>query len=131
MPPWRWLLAAVAPLLLVAPAVAQERKTPPYTEQKADLGYTLTSGNAKAQTLSALYDYKHAFTNGELLFNASAIRSETVDRVLTGVDAANQPIYVENTNVAAEAYGVGTKYRRDLGPRFFAYGLGAWARILQ
>jgi len=118
-------------LLLAAPTLAQEEKTPPYTEQKADLGYTLTSGNARAQTLSALYDYKHAFTFGELVFNASALRSETSDRVLVGVDAANQPIFVENENVAAEAYGVGAKYRHDLGPRLFAYGLGAWARILQ
>ena len=131
MRPWLSIFAALCGLLLAAPAAPQEKKTPPYTEQKADLGFTLTSGNARAETFSAVYDYKHAFTTGELTFNASAIRSETQDRVFTGVDAANQPIFVETENVAAEAYGVGTKYRRDLGPRLFAYGLGAWARILQ
>jgi putative salt-induced outer membrane protein YdiY len=130
----RWWLStvAVASLVLwITPATAQEEKTPPYTEQKADLGYTFTSGNARAQTLSALYDYKHAFTFGELSFNASALRSETRDRVFVGVDASNQPIFVETENIAAEAYGVGAKYRHDLGPRLFAYGLGTWARVLQ
>lgn len=129
---WLPTVAVVVTLLpFAAPARAQEKKTPPYTEQKADLGYTLTSGNARAQTLSALYDFKHAFTTGELTFFATALRSETVDRVFTGVDASNQPIFVETENVAAEAYAVGAKYRRDLGDRLFAYGLGGWARILQ
>jgi len=132
MRPWLSTAAVVLTLVLhAAPAMAQEEKTPPYTEQKADLGYTLTSGNARAQTLSARYDYTHAFVAGELTAYASALRSETRDRVFTGVDASNNPIFLETDNVAAEAYGVGAKYRHDLGPRLFAYGLGAWARILQ
>jgi putative salt-induced outer membrane protein YdiY len=129
MRPSRWI--AVIALLAAVPASAQEEKTPPYTEQKADLGYTFTSGNARAQTFSATYDFKHVLTVGEFVFNAAALRSETEERVFVGVDASNNPIFVETENVAAESYGIGAKYRHDLGPRFFAYGLAAWARILQ
>jgi putative salt-induced outer membrane protein YdiY len=112
-------------------AWAQEEKQPPYTEQKAELGFVLTTGNARAQSLSALYDFKRVLTFGEFRLDGSAIRNETRDRVLVGVDVFNQPIFVEEKHVAAEAYGVNAKYRHNLGARLFAYGLGGWARIIQ
>jgi putative salt-induced outer membrane protein YdiY len=70
-------------------------------------------------------------TTGEFHVDANAIRNETTDRIFVGVDGNNQPIFDEQTNVAAEAYGASAKYRHNLVSRYFAYGLGAWARILQ
>lgn len=133
MNPWsgNGFALPLALLLAASPAFAQEVRQPPYTEQKAELGFILTAGNARAQSLSALYDFKRVLTFGELRFDASAIRNETRERVFVGVDAFNQPIFVEEKHVAAEAYSANAKYRHNLGARLFAYGLGGWARILQ
>jgi putative salt-induced outer membrane protein YdiY len=131
MPNRATIAAACLALILAAPALAQDDKQPPYTTQKAELGFTHTAGNARAQSLSALYEFKRVLTRGEFRLDATALYSETRDRIFAGVDSANEPIFIERDNVAAEAYAIGAKYRHDLGPRFFLYGLAGWARILQ
>lgn len=117
-------------LLLAAgrlPAVAQESgEAPEPWSNQTELALVQTGGNAESLTFSLKNHFVRNWEKAKLTFDASALRAESTDRVVTNVGGEAEVQKVDR--VTAEKYDLGVKYDHDIGERLGWFTLGGWER---
>lgn len=124
--------AAIAFSGLASPALAQEEDEKPlgwfYT---AELGFTLAGGNASTNSLSFGGSIRREWENASWVVEAAGLRAEqtTRTRIAVGADPTDFVVVeTSNSELTAESYLATTRYDRDLGGNWFAFGALGWLR---
>jgi len=121
-------------LVMPAPAWTQEPPAPEKKlgwQDKAELALVLVAGNSETSTFGFRNLLSRIWTDAELHFEVSGLRTETATITATPVGtSADDFVLQENSESAltAENYLVRAKYDRALRPRLFAFGTGGWDR---
>jgi hypothetical protein len=121
-------------LVMPAPAWTQEPPAPEKKlgwQDKAELALVLVAGNSETSTFGFRNLLSRIWTDAELHFEVSGLRTETATITATPVGtSADDFVLQENSESAltAENYLVRGKYDRALRPRLFAFGTGGWDR---
>jgi Protein of unknown function, DUF481 len=121
-------------LVMPAPAWTQEPPAPEKKlgwQDKAELALVLVAGNSETSTFGFRNLLSRIWTDAELHFEVSGLRTEAATITATPVGtSADDFVLQENSESAltAENYLVRAKYDRALRPRLFAFGTGGWDR---
>ena len=97
----------------------------------AELGFTLAGGNASTNSLSFGGSVRHEWKNASWKIEGAGLRAEQTSRIRTAVgpDSSNFTVVeASNSELTAESYMLATRYDRDLGGNWYAFGAAAWLR---
>lgn len=123
-------LGSIITWMLLAPwsasgSSAQETDQRPWSNS-ADLSLVVTGGNSQTLNVALSDEFTYTWPSSELTVKASALRTETTDRMLSNVGGDVQVTEVQSTT--AEAYRLEGQYRRTIRREFAWYTGAGWER---
>lgn len=117
-------IPAVAALTIGSGVLAAEEAPKRAWSDAAEFGLVMTSGNSEGTNFALSNKFKYAWSNAELTWDATALRTESRTRTIT--NPAGTPVVTDTTETTAAIYGMVAKYRRNVTERFFWYTGAAW-----
>jgi hypothetical protein len=122
-------------LFLTSVAAWSQEPPPPEKklgwQDKAELALVLTAGNSETSTLGFRNLLSRIWTDAELHFEVSGLRTETATITTTPVGTSADDFVLQDesaSELTAENYLARAKYDRTLRPRLFVFGTGGWDR---
>ena len=90
----------------------------------ADFGMVMTTGNASGTNFVLANNFKYAWSDAELTFDAAGLRNESTTRTLTNPDGS--VVVTDTSTVTASSYGLALMYRRTISERFYWFAGASW-----